>query len=69
MLVVEVSDDGIGGATTDPVGGLAGLAGRVGALDGTFTVSSPVGGPTLVRAEFPVPAWGEPTTYWRTPSS
>jgi signal transduction histidine kinase len=67
-LIVEVSDDGVGGATAEPGGGLAGLAGRVGALDGTFTVSSSVGGPTLVRAEFPVPAWGEPTTYWRLPS-
>ena len=57
-----------GGAISEPGGGLAGLADRVGGLDGTFTVSSPVGGPTLVRAEFPVPAWSAPTTYWQQPS-
>jgi signal transduction histidine kinase len=68
-LIVEVSDDGIGGATAGPAGGLAGLAGRVAGLDGAFTVSSPPGGPTLVRAEFPVPAWGTPTTYWERPTT
>ena len=68
-LIVEVSDDGVGSATAEPGGGLAGLAGRVAGLDGTFTVSSPPGGPTLVRAEFPVPAWGAPATYWEAPRS
>ena len=53
-LIVEVWDDGAGGATVEPGGGLAGLAGRVAGVDGTFTVSSPAGGPTLVRAGFPV---------------
>ncbi|PRY35257.1 sensor histidine kinase [Umezawaea tangerina] len=49
---VLVRDDGRGGA--DPGGGgLAGLARRVSALDGTFTVSSPVGGPTTIIAELP----------------
>lgn len=52
-LVVEVRDDGMGGARILPAGGLAGLAGRVGALDGTLRVESPHGGPTLIRAEFP----------------
>jgi len=56
-LVVEVWDDGGGGATVGPVGGLAGLAGRVEGVDGTFTVSSPAGGPTLIAAVIPVPAW------------
>ena len=51
-LVIEVSDDGVGGA--DPSGGgLAGLRSRVAALDGTLRVASPAGGPTLVRAELP----------------
>lgn len=51
-LILEVSDDGRGGA--DPTGsGLTGLRDRVAALDGTLTVSSPAGGPTLVRAEIP----------------
>ena len=53
-LVVEVRDDGAGGATVEPGGGLAGLAGRVAGVDGTFTLSSPAGGPTLVRAELPL---------------
>jgi signal transduction histidine kinase len=52
LLVVEVSDDGVGGA--DPSGGgLTGLRGRVAALDGALRVASPAGGPTLVRAELP----------------
>jgi len=68
-LVVEVWDDGAGGAVIDPGGGLAGLAGRVAGVDGTFTVSSPAGAGTLVRAELPVapPGAAEPTppSYWR----
>jgi len=55
-LVVEVWDDGAGGARVVPGGGLAGLAGRVEALDGSLTVESPPGGPTLVRAALPAPA-------------
>jgi signal transduction histidine kinase len=52
-MVVEVRDDGCGGA--DPGGsGLSGLASRVAAADGMFEVHSPVGGPTLVRAYLPV---------------
>jgi len=52
-LVVEVRDDGIGGA--DPQGGtgLAGLADRVASLDGTIAVLSPEGGPTTVLVELP----------------
>ncbi|MDO8486017.1 MAG: sensor domain-containing protein [Candidatus Limnocylindrales bacterium] len=68
-LVVEVWDDGAGGATVQRGGGLAGLAGRVAGVDGTFTVSSPSGGPTLVRAELPVAAWATPTTGWVPPTS
>jgi signal transduction histidine kinase len=52
-LVVGVWDDGAGGAQVLPTGGLAGLAGRLEALDGSLTVQSPPGGPTLVRAEIP----------------
>jgi signal transduction histidine kinase len=51
-LVVEVSDDGRGGA--DPSGsGLTGLRRRVEALDGTLTLTSPSGGGTTLRAELP----------------
>jgi signal transduction histidine kinase len=55
-LVVETWDDGTGGAQVVPGGGLAGLAGRVEALDGSLTIESPSGGPTIVRAGFPVSA-------------
>jgi signal transduction histidine kinase len=52
-LIVEVVDNGVGGADMAVGTGLAGLAGRVEALDGRLTVSSPRGGPTRVRAEIP----------------
>ncbi|KAB8189910.1 two-component sensor histidine kinase [Nonomuraea phyllanthi] len=55
---VAISDDGGGGA--DPSGGgLAGLARRVLALDGTFTVDSPPGGPTKIAATLPKTPPGE----------
>jgi len=51
-LVVEIADDGPGGA--NPAGGgLTGLRHRVEALDGTLTVTSPPGGGTTIRAELP----------------
>ena len=59
-LVVEVWDDGAGGARVEPGGGLAGLASRIAGVDGTFSVSSPAGGPTLVRAEIPLAASDAP---------
>ena len=54
LLVVEVSDDGVGGA--DPVGGtgLRGLTDRVEALGGRLDVSSEPGRGTTVRAELPL---------------
>jgi signal transduction histidine kinase len=52
-LIVEVSDDGRGGATTEHGSGLRGLADRVEALDGRLRVWSPEGGGTRVRAEIP----------------
>jgi signal transduction histidine kinase len=52
-LVVEVRDDGAGGA--DPRGsGLRGLADRVAALDGRLQVDDPAGGGTIVRADIPL---------------
>jgi signal transduction histidine kinase len=52
QLVIDVIDDGRGGA--DPSGrGLTGLRQRVAALDGRVWVTSPEGGPTMVRAELP----------------
>ena len=53
-LVIEVGDDGVGGARAGAGSGLSGLADRVGACDGTLSVSSPPGAGTLVRAELPV---------------
>ena len=58
-----------GGATVGPAGGLAGLSGRVEGVDGTFSVSSPAGGPTLVRAVVPVPAWRDAGAEVTTPGT
>jgi signal transduction histidine kinase len=56
-VVVEVDDDGVGGADVDGGTGLRGLADRVEALDGTLHVWSPRGAGTRIRADFPcVPA-------------
>ena len=54
-LVLDVWDDGRGGARLLPAGGLTGLAGRVEALDGALSVTSPSGGPTVVHAAIPAP--------------
>jgi signal transduction histidine kinase len=53
LLVIEVRDDGRGGAARTEGSGLEGLAQRVEALDGSLTISSPSGGPTVVRAQLP----------------
>jgi len=52
-LLVEVWDDGVGGARLEPGGGLEGLTTRVATVDGHLSISSPEGGPTVVRAELP----------------
>jgi signal transduction histidine kinase len=53
VLVLEVTDDGVGGADPAAGTGLAGLADRVAVVDGRLLLSSPAGGPTLVRVEIP----------------
>ena len=53
-LVIEVRDDGVGGASPTPGGGLAGLRDRAQALDGTLALTSPAGGPTVVRVVLPL---------------
>lgn len=52
-LVVEVTDDGHGGADPARGTGLTGLADRVAAVGGRLLLSSPAGGPTVVRVELP----------------
>ena len=52
-LIVEIADDGIGGAVTAAGSGLRGLGDRIEALGGRFTVSSPPGRGTILRAEIP----------------
>ncbi|HWJ45890.1 MAG TPA: histidine kinase, partial [Gaiellaceae bacterium] len=52
-LGIEVSDNGVGGAEKRPGGGLAGLADRASSVEGSLSVTSPEGGPTVVSAELP----------------
>ncbi|RSS46353.1 sensor histidine kinase [Streptomyces sp. WAC08241] len=52
-LFLEVRDDGRGGADPSAGSGLTGLADRVSVLDGRLALTSPPGGPTLLRVEFP----------------
>jgi signal transduction histidine kinase len=53
-LVVEVTDDGKGGADPESGTGFSGLADRLATLDGRLFVESPIGGSTRVRAELPL---------------
>jgi signal transduction histidine kinase len=57
-LVVELQDDGVGGADESRGTGIQGLRDRVGALDGTIEIVSPPGAGTLVRARIPVARYG-----------
>jgi signal transduction histidine kinase len=52
-LVLEVVDDGIGGADSERGSGIRGLADRVEALNGRLRVWTPLGGGTRVKAEIP----------------
>jgi signal transduction histidine kinase len=56
FVVVDVSDDGVGGADSATGSGLAGLSDRVVALGGRLSVTSPPGAGTVVRAEIPARA-------------
>jgi len=53
-VVVEVRDDGVGGAEAGSGSGLRGLADRISALSGTLTIDSPRGVGTVVRADIPL---------------
>ncbi|WP_232303826.1 sensor domain-containing protein [Pseudofrankia sp. DC12] len=69
-IELTVTDDGRGGASATPGGGLAGLTERVRAMDGTFTLTSPPDGPTAVVVSLPqqeqVMAAAHPGTPART---
>jgi signal transduction histidine kinase len=51
--VLEVRDDGRGGADPATGSGLTGLADRVAVAGGRMLLSSPPGGPTVLRVEIP----------------
>ncbi|SDL70274.1 Signal transduction histidine kinase [Glycomyces sambucus] len=53
LLCLRIVDDGRGGADPESGTGLRGLADRVRSVDGTFTLTSPLGGPTTIEAELP----------------
>ena len=53
LAVINITDDGIGGASLAKGQGLAVLADRLAGVDGTLTVSSPSGGPTQLTATIP----------------
>jgi len=53
LAVIEIADDGVGGADETAGTGLQGLADRVAALDGTLRILSPPGAGTVVTAELP----------------
>ncbi len=57
-VVVEVSDDGVGGADFARGSGLRGLSDRVSTLDGRLELRSPAGEGTRVRAEIPLSKTG-----------
>jgi len=54
MLIVEVTDDGCGGAQPSEASGLGGLRDRVEALDGTFELRSPQGEGTCINVQLPL---------------
>jgi signal transduction histidine kinase len=59
-VVVEIADDGVGGADPGAGTGLRGLADRIEALHGRLRVSSPPGAGTVVTAELPLPVTSAP---------
>ena len=56
FALIEIADDGIGGADPQNGSGLRGLSDRIEALDGTLSVESPPGGGTTIRARIPCAA-------------
>ncbi|MEV0319048.1 sensor domain-containing protein [Streptomyces sp. NPDC050658] len=60
VLRIDVRDEGKGGADPERGTGLTGLADRIAVLDGTLTVTSPPGGPTVLSVEIPCRALQHP---------
>ena len=56
LLVLQVTDDGVGGAEPSRGSGLSGLAQRVAVVDGRLDIASPPGGPTRITVELPLRA-------------
>ncbi|RFU42294.1 sensor histidine kinase [Actinomadura logoneensis] len=54
-LLLEIGDDGAGGADPAAGSGLTGLSDRLAVVGGTLALTSPAGGPTLLRVEMPCP--------------
>jgi signal transduction histidine kinase len=59
LLVVEVADDGVGGADPGGGSGLTGLSDRVDALDGRFRLTSALGAGTTLRVSLPLHRAGQ----------
>jgi signal transduction histidine kinase len=53
VLVITVTDDGVGGADPGKGSGLVGLRQRAASVDGTLRINSPLGGPTTLHVELP----------------
>ena len=60
VLRLDAEDDGRGAADPSRGSGLTGLADRIAVLDGTLTIMSPPGGPTLLRVEIPCRSLPDP---------
>jgi signal transduction histidine kinase len=56
VLLLQVSDDGTGGADPALGSGLSGLSQRVAMVDGRLDLASPPGGPTRITVELPLRA-------------
>ena len=61
-VLVQVLDNGAGGAHLGKGHGLAGLSDRLAAVEGVLDVVSPIGGPTVITAEIPLAGLGEERT-------
>ena len=54
LLILDMTDDGLGGADPARGSGLSGLTDRVAVVDGRLGIASPPGGPTQITVELPL---------------